>query len=740
MPIISVEKLNDANLDAETIEQVVNGEPNVLVESRGGRKIPTLATFGEKHLSAGVILYGEKTQEQVNDEVGNALTGLSLANKTYATLAAANADIANIAVNQSVWVSSETEGGLYEKKTAGATSLTKSPFDPVTQAKNFTRDNVGKGLNDFTSESSLLDYYIQFDGYSGAMTGYQQTKFKITPGKRYKLVASLTSPPLPNGSWTSFGAYMQSKGSTLNSTNRLPATLALLAANTTAGAYVHSVNVDIDAVTDAQYLIISQKPTDVVKLYEYYDLEPILGGIEAQLPQIATNSARVSTIENDLKNKTITLSAAVTDALYLNYVGTANNDANYEIRRYPVNAGDLVFIDGKLTAAIDPGSATTVGLAGFYSSTSLGSLVAGSLITQAEGTTKTYSYAVVAPAGAAYLNVSVKKGVDTVVVKKSPNLMYIANRFENVITLYGDSISWGSAPEDNVTWAQRLQSLIGSRATVLNCGVGGDGIWQISARAGAIPAINKDDFVLPALASESVAVGSMTNYIYDGFFKTSYGNSKDVIFLYQGETGRWESIKTVNPIYVDGIECTLSVNKVDGGNMTWALKRNADGTAPRTIYAKTPFYTNGAKKIKSIASVFWMGTNESFTGGVIDVDVYIDVLKRNVAYQGVSRFVIIGVYGGTGISGMTVAQLEAMEARLQKEFGGHYFNMRKYVTTNALADAGITPTAADTTAISQGKCPPSLLADGLHPNTAFSILIAKKVFEYLEMQGSIYAT
>ena len=198
--------------------------------------------------------------------------------------------------------------------------------------------------------------------------------------------------------------------------------------------------------------------------------------------------------------------------------------------------------------------------------------------------------------------------------------------------------------------------------------------------------------------------------------------------------------KTVNPIYVDGVECTLSVNKVDNGNMTWFLKRNADASSPRTIYAKTPFYTNGARNIKSIASVFWVGTNESFTGGVIDVDVYVDVLKRNIAYQGVSRYVVIGVYGGTGISGMSVEQLEAMEARMLKEFGGHYFNIRKYVTTNALSDAGITPTLADTDAIALGKCPPSLLADGLHPNSAFSILIAKKVFEKLEMQGGIYTS
>lgn len=147
MPIISVEKLNNANLDAETIEQVVNGEPNVLVESRKRRKIPTLATLGEKYLSAGVILYGEKTQEQVNDEVGSALTGLSFANKTYATVAAANADIANIAVNQSVWVSSATDGGLYEKATAGATSLTKSAFDPLTQAVKAANEHLDKHVS-----------------------------------------------------------------------------------------------------------------------------------------------------------------------------------------------------------------------------------------------------------------------------------------------------------------------------------------------------------------------------------------------------------------------------------------------------------------------------------------------------------------------------------------------------------------------------------------------------------------
>ena len=53
----------------------------------------------------------------------------------YNTLVEANTDIANIAANQNVNV---VDSGLYYKATAGATSLTKSPSDLLTQAKNYT--------------------------------------------------------------------------------------------------------------------------------------------------------------------------------------------------------------------------------------------------------------------------------------------------------------------------------------------------------------------------------------------------------------------------------------------------------------------------------------------------------------------------------------------------------------------------------------------------------------------------
>ena len=54
----------------------------------------------------------------------------------YNTLAEANSDIANIAVNQNVNV---VDSGLYLKVTAGATSLTKSARDPLVLANDFTK-------------------------------------------------------------------------------------------------------------------------------------------------------------------------------------------------------------------------------------------------------------------------------------------------------------------------------------------------------------------------------------------------------------------------------------------------------------------------------------------------------------------------------------------------------------------------------------------------------------------------
>lgn len=132
------------------------------------------------------------------------LTGLSFANKTYATVAAANADIANIAVSQSVWVSSATEGGLYEKKTADATSLTKSPYDPVEAAKldatakaNAAEANAKAFTNSLVNTSQGLPYNLIDANISASTSGATNRIFtsetsktaiiKVNPSTEYTI-------------------------------------------------------------------------------------------------------------------------------------------------------------------------------------------------------------------------------------------------------------------------------------------------------------------------------------------------------------------------------------------------------------------------------------------------------------------------------------------------------------------------------------------------------------------------
>lgn len=84
--------------------------------------------------------YVDSALAEQTQTVNTALSQLSTAaTKFYPTKSVAEADIANIAVNQPVQVGeSGANGGLWYKATAGATTLTKSAYDPLTQAKNYT--------------------------------------------------------------------------------------------------------------------------------------------------------------------------------------------------------------------------------------------------------------------------------------------------------------------------------------------------------------------------------------------------------------------------------------------------------------------------------------------------------------------------------------------------------------------------------------------------------------------------
>lgn len=176
--VITKQELIDAQKDAQTLEDVVNGEPNKLVKTRLGREVWTLAsvpqinTMTREEVTAAVApkandaeVYKKTetlTKEETNAlvapkanqaDVDSAISGMNStlntslanlstdANKFYPTLAEANAAVASIAVNQPVTIGEVANGGLWYKATAGATSLTKSPYDSLTQAGNYADSN-----------------------------------------------------------------------------------------------------------------------------------------------------------------------------------------------------------------------------------------------------------------------------------------------------------------------------------------------------------------------------------------------------------------------------------------------------------------------------------------------------------------------------------------------------------------------------------------------------------------------
>lgn len=127
-------------------------------------------------------------------EVNTAISNLSTtANKYYSTLAAANADIANIALNQSVTIGEEANSGLWEKKTAEATSLTRSPYDPVHLSKKYTDEKTKfvsayRGVNIADLSTAQSGRYISYlDGGVAVNPEYLATDYlEVEGGVEYR--------------------------------------------------------------------------------------------------------------------------------------------------------------------------------------------------------------------------------------------------------------------------------------------------------------------------------------------------------------------------------------------------------------------------------------------------------------------------------------------------------------------------------------------------------------------------
>lgn len=115
------------------------------------------------------LLAVKANQSYVDAAIGAVNTDAS---KQYATLALANANIANIPLNKIVFVSEEANGGYWYKESEASTSLTKSPYDPLSSSKNYTDQKTAfwqvSNMN-VQMFDAFSEYSVGFVGQNGKM-------------------------------------------------------------------------------------------------------------------------------------------------------------------------------------------------------------------------------------------------------------------------------------------------------------------------------------------------------------------------------------------------------------------------------------------------------------------------------------------------------------------------------------------------------------------------------------------
>ena len=268
----------------------------------------------------------------------------------------------------------------------------------------------------------------------------------------------------------------------------------------------------------------------------------------------------------------------------------------------------------------------------------------------------------------------------------------------NYITCWGDSLTAQGG------WTTKLSELSGRE--LYNAGTGGENANTITARQGA-DVMMVNDITIPA-DKTPVLIANYSTGIRTEFNKIAKP-------LLQGGSNH------VNPVTIAGVEGTLNwtgsaYNDTSG---TWTFTRSVAGdevvinrpTAIVTAYDRT-------RNNPYLMTIF-MGQN----GGYDDISELINKHKLMIEHSNAKNVIVLGLSSGT-------AEGRAeYESEMKKAFGRYFISLRDYLSKYGLADAGLTPTEADTTAMNEGSVPPQLLADSVHYTSACKTVIGNMLYK-----------
>lgn len=282
---------------------------------------------------------------------------------------------------------------------------------------------------------------------------------------------------------------------------------------------------------------------------------------------------------------------------------------------------------------------------------------------------------------------------------------------KETVSCWGNSLTRGVGVGESYAKAYPyiLYGLLDGRE-VVNCGVGGENAVTILSRQGALPNIVKP-FTIPTDVNK-VEI-ELTNI---------YGDSAGI--LLQGGsaldpiTNEYINTSKINPCTIKGVEGTLTYE-----SNKYYFSRSENGNSV-IVSRPTTLITNAMKTMRDNINIIWLGTNGGFTTSAELIE-YIDTMIDYMIPIN-KKYIVIGLHH---LVSTVTESFETIEKNMTAHFGRHYINERKYMINYGLSDAEIDPTEEDTTAISQGKIPPSLLYDDVHYNDKGYNIIANLVSE-----------
>ena len=248
---------------------------------------------------------------------------------------------------------------------------------------------------------------------------------------------------------------------------------------------------------------------------------------------------------------------------------------------------------------------------------------------------------------------------------------------------------------------------------VINMGVDGEDTNTVLGRSGVVPFVLANDVMIPA-GTEPVAIDIVSQ------------NGSKVSPLRGGNGG-------INNVSIDGIEGILSLemydkvtDKKDG---QYYFTRTAEGTAHNAA-AQTPIVTAVSDMYKDYVHIVWMGAFNGYKSEKELVSQIKSLLARQTNNS--DRYLVLGLCskGGWG-------SFSSYDTAMTQAFGEHFINVRKYLCSDGLADAELTPTNQDIIATSNGIVPPSLRSSkgNIGLNGLAYKLVGKVVYDRMDQLG-----